>query len=441
MSETTETQEPQTSQPPAGNQGDKQPSQANGNAGDKDQKPEKDQKKEQTPEEKTKRTRALLIFGAVLLVAAIGGLLYWLHARNFENTDDAQIDGNLSPVGTRIDGTIIKVYVQNNQTVKLGDPLVDLDPRDNQVSLDQIEAQVRQAQSNLLSQRPNVPITQVQNATNILSARADVVSSEAGIATAERDRDQTAAQVVQTEAANNRAQNDLKRYKLLVDKQEISKADFDQYESTAKQAAANLVAMQSALLAAERTVDQRRAQLDQSKSRLTQNEQTAAPQLLIRRASVQQQLANLKSAEAQREQALLNLDYAKIKAPVAGIVMKRSAQVGSRVQAGQQLLTISEIGDLWVTANFKETQLLLMRPSQHVNIHVDSLDRDFRGTVETIGGSTGSVASTLPPENATGNYVKVVQRIPVRIALDPNQDGLDRLRPGMSVEPKVRVRD
>jgi membrane fusion protein (multidrug efflux system) len=142
----------------------------------------------------------------------------------------------------------------------------------------------------------------------------------------------------------------------------------------------------------------------------------------------------------EREQAALNLGYVHIQAPVAGIVMKRSAQVGSRVQAGQQLLTISEIGGLWITANFKETQLLNMRPGQRAVIHVDSLDRDFQGSVETIGGSTGAVASTIPPENATGNYVKVVQRIPARIALDANQDQADRLRPGMSVEPKVRVR-
>ncbi len=434
MSNTTEIQEPQTDLHSTGEANEK-PSENNKSAANgKDQ-------KEQTPAEKSKRGRALLIFGAILLVAAVGGLLYWMHARNFEDTDDAQIDGNLSPIGTRIDGNIIKVYVQNNQTVKVGDPLVDLDPRDNRVSLDQAEAQVRAAQSMLSSQRPNVPITQIQNSTNILSARADVVSSEAAIATAERDRDQAAAQVVQQEAANAKAQNDLKRYRILVDKQEISKADFDQYESTAKQAAANLVAMQSALLAAERTVDQRRAQLDQSKSKLVQNEQTAVPQLLVRRATVEQQFASLKSAEAQREQAMLNLDYARIKAPVAGIVMKRSAQVGARVQAGQQLLTISEINDLWITANFKETQLLNMRPGQHATIHVDSLDRDFNGSVETIGGSTGSVSSTLPPENATGNYVKVVQRIPVRIALDPNQEAADRLRPGMSVEPKVRVRN
>ncbi len=442
MSNTTEVQEPHTDEGQKQQTGPEKPAEGREQPSEQ-QKPAsgKEDNKEKSPEEKSKRRRALLIFGAVLLVAAVAGFLYWLHARNFEDTDDAQIDGNLSPIGTRVDGTIIRVYVQNNQTVKVGDPLVDLDPRDYQVSLDQAEAQVKQAQSMVSSQRPNVPITEVQNSTNILSARADVVSSQAAIATAERDRDQSAALVVQQEAANAKAQNDLMRYKILVDKQEISKAEFDQYESTAKQAAANLVAMQSALLAAERTVDQRRAQLDQSSSRLVQNVQTAVPQLLMRRATVEQEIANLKSAEAQREQATLYLDYTRIRAPVAGIVMKRSAQVGARVQAGQQLLTISEIGDLWVTANFKETQLLNMRRGQHATIHVDSLAQDFRGFVETVGGSTGSVASTLPPENATGNYVKVVQRIPVRIELDPNQEGLDRLRPGMSVEPKVRVRN
>jgi membrane fusion protein, multidrug efflux system len=402
-------------------------------------KTEPDGKSSQPRESNGSRTRALLIFGVVLAVAAVTGLFYWMHARQFEETDDAQIDGNLSPIGTRINGTIIKVYVQNNQAVKIGDPMVDLDPRDNRVALAQAEAQLRQARSMLSSERPNIPITEVTNSTNIMSARADVVSSEAAIAAAERDRDQAAAQVPQQEAANTRAQKDLQRYKLLVDKQEISKSEFDQYETNAKQQAANLTATKAALLAAERTIDQKRAQLEQSKSRLIQAEKNAAPQLLVRHADVQQQLANLSVAEAQLEQAGLNLEYTTIKAPVSGIVMKRNAQVGSRVQAGQQLLTISEIGSLWVTSNFKETQLLHMRPGQPAAIHVDALDRDFKGTVETIGGSTGSIASALPPENATGNYVKVVQRIPVRIALDPNQPEADRLRPGMSVEPKVRV--
>jgi membrane fusion protein, multidrug efflux system len=398
-----------------------------------------EKKSAQTPDDQRKRKQMLVIFAIVLAIAAIGGLLYWLHARHYEDTDDAQIDGNLSPIGTRVDGTIVKVYVQNNQMVKVGDPLVDLDPRDLQVTLDQVRAQVAQARGQLAGERPNVPITEVENLTNILSARADVASGEAAVAAAERDRDQAEAQVLQQEAANARAQSDLVRYTILAAKEEISKSDFDQYSSNAKQQAANLQALQAALLAAARTVDQRKAQLDHARSQLSQNEKNAAPQLLIRHASVEQQMANLQTAEAQLEQAQLNLSYARVVAPVAGIVMKRFAQVGSRVATGQQLLTISEVGDLWVTANFKETQLLHMRPGQRATIYVDSLDRDFTGSVDTIGGATGSIASTLPAENATGNYVKVVQRIPVRIKLDPNQDGLDMLRPGMSVEPNVHV--
>ena len=393
-----------------------------------------------TEEEERKRRRTLTIFVVVLAIAAVSGLLYWLHARHYEDTDDAEIDGNLSPIGTRVDGTVVKVYVQNNQMVKVGDPLVDLDQRDLQVTFDQLQAQLTQARSQLAGERPNVPITEVENSTNILSARADVASGEAAVAAAERDQDQAEAQVLQQEAANARAQSDLGRYTILAAKEEISKSDFDQYDSNAKQQSANLHALQAALLATARTVDQRKAQLDHVKSVLVQNEKNAGPQLSIRHASVDQQMANLQTAEAQLEQAQLNLSYARIVAPVEGIVMKRAAQVGSRVTAGQQLLTISEIGDLWVTANFKETQLLHMRAGQRATIHVDSLDRDFTGSVETIGGATGSIASTLPAENATGNYVKVVQRIPVRIKLDPNQDGLDMLRPGMSVEPHVIVR-
>jgi membrane fusion protein, multidrug efflux system len=398
-----------------------------------------EKKPARTQEEERNRNRMMTIFVVVLAIAAIGGLLYWLHARHYEDTDDAQVDGNLSPIGTRVDGTVVKVYVQNNQMVKVGDPLVDLDQRDLQVKLDQLQAQLAQARGQLAGERPNVPITEVENSTNILSARADVASDEAAAAAAERDRDQAEAQVLQQEAANARAQSDLGRYTILAAKQEISKSDFDQYDSNARQQAANLQAVQAALLAAARTVDQRKAQLDHAKSNLVQNEKNAAPQLSIRHASVEQQMANLQTAEAQLEQAQLNLSYARIDAPVAGIVMKRFAQVGSRVATGQQLLTISEVGDLWVTANFKETQLLHMRPGQRATIYVDSLDRDFTGSVDTIGGATGSIASTLPAENATGNYVKVVPRIPVRIKLDPNQDELDRLRPGMSAEPNVHV--
>jgi membrane fusion protein (multidrug efflux system) len=399
----------------------------------------KSEQKQQNPENKRKRKHGLMIFGVVVLVAAVGGLLYWLHARHFEDTDDAQVDGNLSPIGTRINGSVVKVYVNNNQMVNAGDPLVDLDPCDYKVALDQAKAQVAQATSQLAAQAPNVPITEVQNQTNILSAEADVANVTAAIAAAQRDRDQAAAQVVQQEAANARAQRDLERYTILVEKEEVSKSDYDQYASNAKQQAASLLALQSALQAAERKIEEQRAQLDQANSQLMQSQKTADPQLRSKRATVEQERAALQNAEARLEQAHLDLGYTKTVAPVAGIVMKRAAQVGARVTNGQQLLTISQVHDLWITANFKETQLRRMRPGQRATIHIDALDGNFTGSVYTIAGGTGSIESTLPPENATGNYVKVVQRIPVRINLDPSQGGLDRLRPGMSVEPEVRV--
>jgi membrane fusion protein (multidrug efflux system) len=399
----------------------------------------KSEQKQQNPENKRKRKHGLMIFGVVVLVAAVGGLLYWLHARHFEDTDDAQVDGNLSPIGTRINGSVVKAYVNNNQMVNAGDPLVDLDPCDYKVALDQAKAQVAQATSQLAAQAPNVPITEVQNQTNILSAEADVANVTAAIAAAQRDRDQAAAQVVQQEAANARAQRDLERYTILVEKEEVSKSDYDQYASNAKQQAASLLALQSALQAAERKIEEQRAQLDQANSQLMQSQKTADPQLRSKRATVEQERAALQNAEARLEQAHLDLGYTKIVAPVAGIVMKRAAQVGARVTNGQQLLTISQVHDLWITANFKETQLRRMRPGQRATIHIDALDGNFTGSVYTIAGGTGSIESTLPPENATGNYVKVVQRIPVRINLDPSQGGLDRLRPGMSVEPEVRV--
>ena len=179
--------------------------------------------------------------------------------------------------------------------------------------------------------------------------------------------------------------------------------------------------------------------MTEAQSRLRQYQQTARHQVAIRRAAVRSQEANSQSAQAQLEQARLKLSYTRLVAPVSGIVMKRSAEVGERVSAGQQLLTIAEIGDLWVTANFKETQLSVIRPQQQVRLYVDALHRDFDGYVENIGAGTGAISSVLPPENATGNYVKVVQRIPVRLRFKPDQQGLDLLRAGMSVEPEVRI--
>jgi membrane fusion protein (multidrug efflux system) len=385
------------------------------------------------------RGRAFLIFFFFLLIAAAAGLFYWLQARQFESTDDAQVVAHLNPVSARIDGSITKVYVEDNQIVKPGDPLVDLDPRDFQVALNQARAQLAEARNMVTAQQPNVPITEVENATNLSTGEASVASAEAALGAAEHDRDSVAARLAESEANNARAQADLERYKILISKEEVSRQEYDQIAATAKAQAATVAAYQAAVQSAARVVDQRRAQVAEAQSRLAQYRGTAPQQVAIRQANVRSQQANVENIQAQVEQAQLNLTYTKIVAPAAGIVMKRSAEVGAHITAGQPLLVIVQSGDLWVTANFKETQLRRIQPGQPARIHVDALNQDFDGNVENVGGGTGSVISVLPPENATGNYVKVVQRIPIKLHFKPNQSGLDRLRAGMSVEPEVRV--
>ncbi|MBV8817795.1 MAG: HlyD family secretion protein [Acidobacteriaceae bacterium] len=393
---------------------------------------------EQPPKSRGRR-RAFLIFFLVLVIAATGGIFYWLHARQFEETDDAYVEMHLNPVSPRIDGVITKVYVEDNQVVHAGDPLVDLDARDYDIALHQAEASLAQARSQVTAQQPNVPITQVENVTNIASAEANVANTRAALAAAEHDRDSAAAKLTEAEANNAKAQADLGRYKILIEHEEVSRQEYDQVAATAAAQAASVNAARAAVASAERIIEQRRAQVQEAETRVSQYQQTATQQLDIRRASVRSQQASSQSAAAQLEQAQLKLSYTKIVAPVSGIVMKRSAEVGAHVSAGQQLLTIAQTGDLWVTANFKETQLINIRPGQSARIHVDALRRDFDGSVENIGGGTGAISSVLPPENATGNYVKIVQRIPVRLRFRPGQDGMDLLRAGMSVEPNIRI--
>lgn len=393
-----------------------------------------------TPKSRGRR-RAFAIFFLLLMVVAAAGLIYWLHARQFESTDDAEIDAHLNPISARIDGTITNVYVDDNQMVNAGDSLVDLDLRDYQVALDQALAQLGQARSPVFAQQPNVPITQVENITNIASGQADVANAQAALAAAERDREVAAAKVSESEANNAKAQADLARYKLLIAKDEVSQQEYDQMLAAAAAQAATVTGTRASLAAAAHTVDQRRAQLEQTESRLGQYRRNAPEQVAIRRATVKSNQANAQNAEAMVEEARLKLSYCKVIAPTPGIVIKRSAEIGAHITAGQQLLMIAQVNDIWVTANYKETQLRRLRPGQSTTIHVDALKQNFAGFVESIGGATGSVASVLPPENATGNYVKVVQRLPVRIRFKRNQNGLDRLRPGMSVEPEVRIGD
>jgi membrane fusion protein (multidrug efflux system) len=279
----------------------------------------------------------------------------------------------------------------------------------------------------------------VESLTSISTAEADVKTAQAAEAVADRDQATAAARVAESKANFTKAQQDLDRYKILIAKEEISQQEFDQTAATVKAQAATVDANEAALQSAARTVDQRKSETAAAVSRLEQAKRTAPALLSIRRANVISDEASADTAKAALEQAQLKLSYAKIAAPVSGIVMKRSAEVGSHIAAGQQLMTIAQVDDVWITANYKETQLQNIRPNQSVSIHVDALKKDYEGYVENIGASTGAVSSVLPPENATGNFVKVVQRIPIRIRFKKDQKGLEMLRPGMSVVPEIRI--
>jgi len=392
----------------------------------------------ETPEApvKKKGINRVLVIG-VLAVLAVAGFLYYLYSNTYETTDDAQVEGHMDPIAPRVDGTIIAVHVDDNDVVKAGDPLVELDPADSRVALAQAQAQYDQALATLGTARPNLPITRTSNSTDVTSSRAEVADAEAALAAAQHDLDSDLAKLQQAQANATRAQADFARYQALYDKKEVSTADYDQYKATAAAQAALVAASQADVASARKIIDQRQAQLAQQQSRLHQSEQNGPLQLQIREADIKGDQASADAAKAALDQAQLNFNYTRITAPVNGVITQRSAEIGARVSTGQQLMMIVEIDHLWVTADFKETQLARMHPGQKVHIHVDALKQDFDGTIESMPAATGSITSVLPPENATGNYVKVVQRLPVRIRFNPNQAGLDKLRPGMSVEPHV----
>ncbi|HTO97999.1 MAG TPA: HlyD family secretion protein [Myxococcales bacterium] len=373
---------------------------------------------------KKRRTRLRIGIGAALL--AVAAFLWWLHARKFEDTDDAQVDGYITAVASRVPGTVVKVLVEDNQAVKAGDVLVELDTADLDVALAAAKAAVAQAQAAVAQEQPNVSITASSNRATLQSSEDEVANAEADLEAARRDLDQALA-------TNRFAQQQKERAAQLLATHTVPQAEFDQRSSAADVALA-------AVASARKRVDQRQARLQTAQARLVEAKANAPRQLVVREAGLSVRQANLELAQAQLRQAQLNLDYARVVAPVAGIVGKRSVNVGDRIQPGQQLMSLTQNGELWVTANFRETQIEHMRAGQRASVHVDAIDRDYQGSVESFAGATGSRYSLLPPENASGNYVKVVQRIPVRIRLDAGQPEMDRLRPGMSAEPKVRVR-
>jgi membrane fusion protein (multidrug efflux system) len=383
--------------------------------------------------------RRLIAIGVVFTIAG-AGLAYVLYERRFAETDDAQIDGTISNVSPRVSGNVSAVQVVENQTVKAGDVLAEVDPIDLRIALDRARAQVAQAQAQLDAEDPNVPITQATNQTALTSAQSEIAAALAALSAARKDVEQLTAQLVQAKANDRTAQLEKQRSERLVAEGSVSQAEFDQRNNSAEASSASVDAIAQSLAAAQDRVTQQVAQIVASRSRLVEVSSNAPLHVASQRASVLVRQAELELSKAELAQAERNLSYATIVAPVSGIVAKKALAVGDHVAPGQLVIAIAQVDSLWVTANYRETQLERIQPGQPATIHVDALDLDLRGSVESVGGATGSRLSVLPPENASGNYVKVVQRIPVRVLIEPGQPGLDRLRIGMSADPKVTVR-
>ncbi|HVZ83513.1 MAG TPA: HlyD family secretion protein [Terracidiphilus sp.] len=399
--------------------------------------PETDESTE--PVQPKSSRRGIII--VVLVVLVLAGLGLWWRSTYSEDTDDAQVNGHLIQISSRIAGQVVKVDVDENQYVKAGDPIAELDPRDFQVAVENAEAALASAQAAAAAAQVNVPITTVNTGANLTSANADVTGAHAAVSQAQQQLQAAQARVAQAEANNVKAQADLTRYKPLVEKDVISKQQYDAAVAAANSAAASVEDAKASQLAAADGVRVAREREAQAIATL-KYAQTAPQQVAAQNARAKQALAQVQQAQAQLDQARLNLSYTKIVAPVSGIVTRKSVEINQNVSVGQNLMTLVSLDDIWVTANFKETQLEHMRAGQPVEIHVDATGKDYKGKVTQIGGATGSVLSLFPPENATGNYVKVVQRLPVRIDFTDlkDEDPNHMLRPGLSVEPKVQVK-
>jgi membrane fusion protein (multidrug efflux system) len=408
-----------------------------------------DQKKAQDPRRK-RRIRFIVL--AVLVVAAIAAIPIYAYYSVRESTDDAQIDGHVIPISPRIAGRIVSVLVDDNQPVKAGESLVQLDPADYQVAVDQAQAQVSTAQANFVESQTNVPLTNITTRSSVNIGTTQINQAQAALESAkqsvngERARLNSAkAQLAQSEANALKAQKDLARYKDLVDKDEISKQDYDSALAAADANAAQVESAKAQVVAAQHAQDQAVAQVNQAKAQLAmaevqyrQSRQVEPKQIALTQARYKQAEAQAKQYQAALDQAKLNLSYTLIKAPVNGVVSRKTAEPGVQVSPGQQLMSLIPLDDIWVTANFKETQLKRMQVGQAVEIEVDTFGgRQYRGHIDSIAGASGARFSLLPPQNATGNYVKVVQRIPIKIVLDPGENRDHQLRPGMSVVPTV----
>jgi membrane fusion protein (multidrug efflux system) len=399
---------------------------------------------------KPRRGPARIIVPTVLVILLVAGYFLWRYFGSYESTDDAQIDGHLNALSARISGQVSEVLVEDQQLVKKGDVLVKIDPRDYEVAVAKADADLADAEAALEGSRTDVPLTATNTESTLRSARSNRADTGAGLTAAERQLnaaqarlETTRAQVNEAEANYKRAADDVERYKMLVAKDEISQQIYDQAAQTAAAAKATLAARTASVTEAQQNVTVAGAAIQQAQARIAQSEasiqaaMTAPQQVAISQARARSAAAKLAQQKALLDQARLNLSYCMIVAPVSGIASKKTVEVGQNVSPGQQLLVVVPLDDIWVTANFKETQLRKMKAGQKVKFSVDAYEHEYTGRVTGIGGASGSRLSLLPPENATGNYVKVVQRVPVRIDIEPGQNSDHRLRLGMSVDPKV----
>jgi membrane fusion protein (multidrug efflux system) len=406
-----------------------------------DEKPEQQNESQDKQPEEPKSRRRFIIIGVVAILV-VGAVLFWWHSTFYEDTDDAQVNGHLIQISARIVGHVIKVNVDENQYVDAGTVLAEVDPKDFEVAVQQDEANLQSAEAAYEAAKVNVPVIGINTGSNLRSAGADVSGAGATIAQTQKQLEAAEAAVAQAEANSTKSQLDLQRYKPLVEKDVISKQQFDAAVAAADGNKAALAQAQANLLAAQDGVRIARDRATTAEAAF-KYAQTGPQQVAIQKARADQAAAQVEQARSQLEQAKLNLSYTKIVAPVAGIVTRKSVELGQNVSVGQNMMTLVSLDDIWITANFKETQLEHMRAGQKVVVTVDAYGgRKYDGKITQIGGATGSVLSLFPPENATGNYVKVVQRVPVRIDItDPKENSDHLLRPGLSVEPKVRVKD
>jgi membrane fusion protein (multidrug efflux system) len=378
-----------------------------------------------------------MIIGLVVLLVA--GFFLWRYFNSYESTDDAQVDGHLNPVSARVGGHVLKLLVNDNEYVQAGQPLVQIDPRDYQVLVARAKADYDDAVAVAKAAGVSVPITSTSTSSQLATANAEVAAAQATLAAAQQQYDAANAQLTQADANNVKVQNDLARYKQLVSKQEISQQQYDQAYAAAQAGAAAVDVARASAAAAQHQIQAAQSKVVQAQADL-QSARTGPQQVRAVRSRAESAAAMVEAKKAALDQAQLNLQYTTIVAPVNGLVTSRTVEVGQNVQPGQELMRVINLDDIWVTANFKETQLRDMRINQPVTIHADATGKDYKGHVNSVAGASGSITSLLPPENATGNYVKVVQRVPVKITFDPGETRSHDLRPGMSVEPKVWIR-